>query len=96
MINTKSPGLPSADEIDIAALRAKYRQERDRRMRRDGQEQYVKPVDDFADVYEADPYLPTQPRDPIAEQIDVAVLVVIPPHRRADGKKPRYLRISTN
>jgi cation diffusion facilitator CzcD-associated flavoprotein CzcO len=74
MINTKSPGLPSADEIDIAALRAKYRQERDRRMRRDGQEQYVKPVDDFADVYEADPYLPTQPRDPIAEQIDVAVL----------------------
>ena len=74
MINTKSPGLPAADEIDIAALKAKYRQERDRRMRRDGQDQYVKPVDDFADVYEADPYLPTQPRDPISEEIDVAVL----------------------
>ena len=74
MINTKSPGLPAADEIDIAALKAKYRQERDRRMRRDGQDQYVKPVDDFADVYEADPYLPTRSRDPISEEIDVAVL----------------------
>ncbi len=74
MINTKSPGLPTADEIDIDALKAKYRQERDRRMRRDGQEQYVQPVDDFADAYEADPYTPVTPREPVSEEIDVAVL----------------------
>jgi len=74
MINTKSPGLPSADEIDIPALRERYRQERDKRIRKEGQYQYVKPVDDFADAYEADPYTPVTSRDPLSEDIDVAVL----------------------
>ncbi len=74
MINTKSPGLPALEDADISALKEKYRQERDRRMRKDGQEQYVKPVDEFADTYEADPYTPTTPREPISEEIDVAVL----------------------
>jgi len=74
MINTKSPGLPSPGEIDIPALRARYRQERDRRIRRDGQEQYVKPTNDFTHTYEADPYTPMQERDPLSEEIDVAVL----------------------
>ncbi len=74
MINAKYPGLPEAAEIDIPALKEKYRQERDRRIRKDGQEQYERPVDDFADAYEADPYTPETPRDPISEEIDVAVL----------------------
>ena len=74
MINAKSPGLPSAEEIDIPALKEKYRQERDRRIRKEGQEQYVRPVEDFAGAYEADPYTPVIPRDPVSEEIDIAVL----------------------
>ncbi len=74
MINEKSPGLPSVEEIDIPALKEKYREERDKRIRKEGQEQYVRPVDDFADAYEADPYTPLEPRDPLSEEIDVAVL----------------------
>ena len=54
MINTKSLGLPSGAEIDIEALRQQYRQERDQRMRKDGQAQYRKPVDDLADAYDVD------------------------------------------
>ena len=74
MINTTSPGLPDAKEIDISALKDKYHQERNKRMRRDGGEQYVKPVDDFADAYEADPHTAVTPREAIFEKIDVAVL----------------------
>lgn len=74
MINTTSPGLPSAEGIDIGALKEKYGRERDRRMRKDGGDQYERPVDDFADAYEADPHTPVSARDPISEEIDVAVL----------------------
>ncbi len=74
MINAKYPGLPDADEIDIAALKAKYREERDRRMRRDGQYQYINGTQDTAHTYEADPYTTETPRDPVSEDIDVAVL----------------------
>jgi cyclohexanone monooxygenase len=62
------------DDIDIPALREKYRQERDRRLRRDGQYQYLRTKDEFADSYEADPYTLVAPRAPISEDIDVAVL----------------------
>ena len=51
MINAKSPGLPLSTDVDIPALKKKYQQERDRRMRKEGQTQYVQPVDDFADAY---------------------------------------------
>jgi len=73
-MQSDSTPLPAAGEIDIPALKEKYRQERDRRIRREGQEQYVRPVDDFADAYEADPYTPVQPREALSEEIDVAVL----------------------
>jgi len=74
VINSTSPDLPSIDEIDIPALREKYRLERDRRMRKEGQYQYVRPEDDFADAYYADPYAPVVPRAALREDIDVAVL----------------------
>ncbi len=74
MINTKSRGLPSVEEVDIPALKKKYRQERDRRIRKDGQEQYVQPANDFTHTYEADPYTPISEREPLSEEIDVAVL----------------------
>ena len=62
------------DDIDMATLREKYRQERDRRVRRDGQYQYLRTKDEFADSYEADPYMPVLQRAPIAQDLDVAVL----------------------
>lgn len=65
---------PPAEEIDIPALREKYRHERDKRVRPEGQKQYVQPVDDFAETYEGDPHMPVVPREPISKDIDVAVL----------------------
>jgi cyclohexanone monooxygenase len=65
---------PEKTEIDIPAIREKYRQERDKRINSEGQNQYVRPVGDLADTYEADPNLPIVPREPISEDIDVAIL----------------------
>lgn len=62
------------DDIDVDALREKYRQEREKRLRAEGSKQYIELEHDFAGYYEVDPYTPTTPRDPISEDIDVAVL----------------------
>jgi cation diffusion facilitator CzcD-associated flavoprotein CzcO len=61
-------------EVDIPALREKYRQERDKRLNTKGQKQYVQPKGEFADNYESDPHMPFVPRDPISEDLDVAIL----------------------
>ncbi len=66
--------VPSAEEIDIPALKEKYRRERDKRIRPEGQHQYLEPVGEFADTYESDPYTPFEPREPLEEDINVAVL----------------------
>ncbi len=66
--------LPPVEDIDIPAMREKYRQERDKRVRSEGQSQYERPVDDFADEYEGDPHMPVEPREPFQRDIDVAVL----------------------
>jgi cyclohexanone monooxygenase len=65
---------PAADDIDIPALRAKYAYERDKRLVPEGHSQFVLPEGKFADAYEADPHMPVVPRDPIAEDLDVAIL----------------------
>ncbi|GIX30130.1 MAG: monooxygenase [Porticoccaceae bacterium] len=74
MINQKSPGLPSIDEIDIPALKEKYRQERDKRLRKEGQEQYLRPVGRYSGAYEIDPYTSATPRKPSFDEVDVVVL----------------------
>ena len=66
---TQTPG-----DIDIPALREKYRQERDKRLRADGQKQYFRPTGPVAGSYVADPHTPVQPRAPLTEEIDVIVL----------------------
>ena len=53
---------PSLQEIDLDALRGKYAHERDRRIRKEGGEQYGRSTDD--DTYEADPHMPVIPRAP--------------------------------
>jgi cyclohexanone monooxygenase len=65
---------PTPNDIDIPALREKYRQERDKRLSPEGQRQYVKTEGEFADQYEADPHMPVVPRGPISEDLDVAIL----------------------
>ena len=62
------------DDFDIAALREKYRAGA-RKATAQGRFQAVHRVeDDFAGYYEVDPHTPVTPREPIAEDIDVAVL----------------------
>ncbi|WP_436791993.1 flavin-containing monooxygenase [Yinghuangia sp. YIM S10712] len=61
-------------EVDHAALREKYLAERDKRLRAEGQGQYLVTEDGFEEFYEADPHKPVVPRTAISEDIDVAVL----------------------
>ena len=62
------------DNIEIPALREKYRRERDKRLRADGQKQYFRPTGPVAGSYAADPHKPVQPRAPLTEEIDVIIL----------------------
>jgi cyclohexanone monooxygenase len=62
------------EQIDIPSLREKYRHERDKRIRTDGQKQYFRPTGQVAVNYAADPHKPVLPREPISEEIDVIVL----------------------
>jgi cyclohexanone monooxygenase len=61
-------------EIDHAALRAKYLSERDKRLRPEGQKQYLVTEGEFEEFYVSDPYLPVANRAPIHEDTDVVVL----------------------
>jgi cyclohexanone monooxygenase len=62
-------------EIDHAALRAKYLSERDKRLRPEGQKQYLVTEGEFEEFYVSDPYLPVAARAPIHElATDVVVL----------------------
>lgn len=66
--------VPPADAIDIPQLREKYRIEKERRIRPEGQAQYVGLGGGGTDDYATDPYTPVTPRDPITEVLDVLVL----------------------
>jgi cation diffusion facilitator CzcD-associated flavoprotein CzcO len=65
---------PSVEEIDIPALRERYRYERDKRLRSEGQDQYVRPTGGVVEDYVTDPYRPVEPRDALADDLDVAIL----------------------
>src|SRR3954466_16365133 len=60
--------------FDPDALRDKYREERDKRIRPDGNEQYVEVKAEFSN-YVDDPYVePGFTRDPVFDEVDVAVI----------------------
>ena len=65
---------PSIEAIDVPALRAKYQAEKQRRLRKEGQAQYVRPAGDVVADYAVDPYKPVAPRAPVNEDIDALVL----------------------
>src|SRR5262249_59248636 len=62
------------EDIDIAALREKYRQERDKRLRAEGARQFLHTADGLADFFETDPYSPPVVRDPISRDVEVVVI----------------------
>jgi len=63
-----------AMDFDPDALREKYRVERDKRLREDGNEQYVEVKGDFAH-YIDDPYIETPiEREPLADEIDIVII----------------------
>jgi cation diffusion facilitator CzcD-associated flavoprotein CzcO len=59
--------------FDPDALRAKYREERDKRIRSDGIGQYVELAGTFAHL-ESDPYATRFAREPLSDEIDVALI----------------------
>ncbi|MET0239065.1 MAG: NAD(P)/FAD-dependent oxidoreductase [Sphingobium sp.] len=62
------------DDIDIPALRDRYRHERDKRLRKEGGDQYVQADGSFAEFAEVDPHTPAIERAPVSEEIDVAIV----------------------
>nr|WP_087574619.1 NAD(P)/FAD-dependent oxidoreductase [Sphingomonas sp. CDS-1] len=61
--------------IDTVALRAKYNAERDKRMRKDGEAQYMAPVGDHDRYITLDPFAPeTKERAPLTDEVEVVVL----------------------
>ncbi|MEI6545569.1 MAG: NAD(P)-binding protein, partial [Burkholderiales bacterium] len=68
--------LPEIDELsfDPAALRRKYDLERDRRVRTDGNDQYVEVTGEYAHFLD-DPYVdPMLTREPIVRDVEVLVV----------------------
>ncbi|MEA2146737.1 MAG: cyclohexanone monooxygenase, partial [Solirubrobacteraceae bacterium] len=60
--------------FDPDALRARYRAERDKRLRPDGIQQFVEPTGDFS-AYVDDPYAtPGFTREPLTDEVDVVIV----------------------
>jgi cyclohexanone monooxygenase len=61
-------------DFDPEALRRKYREERDKRIREDGEAQYIEAAEEFAHYADDDPYADPVGREPLTVRIDVAVI----------------------
>ncbi len=59
--------------FDPAELKAKYRAERDKRLRKDGNEQYVEMAGQYAHYLE-DPYVKPLTRDAVSDEVDVLIV----------------------
>ena len=60
--------MSATETAEQAALRAKYREERDKRVRPDGNEQYLEPTGRFAHFLD-DPYVPRVEREPLFDEV---------------------------
>jgi cyclohexanone monooxygenase len=60
--------------FDPDEMRARYRHERDKRVRADGSTQYLESAGDLARFAEVDPYAEPLERDPIDGEIDIAII----------------------
>ncbi len=69
---TDGPTTPAGTTIDKEAIRQKYLEERDKRLRPDGNDQYVRLTGQLAH-YLADPYTPVAERDPKTDHVLISV-----------------------
>ena len=66
---------PPAFDFDPDALRERYRQEREKRLRQDGDDQYIELAGTFARYAEDDPYAdPAFSRAPLCDEVEVAII----------------------
>ena len=61
-------------DFDPDALRERYRQERDKRLRDDGENQYLEAAENFAHYADDDPYTAQTPREAIQRDVNVVVV----------------------
>ncbi len=67
------PEAVTLTELDREALRVKYREERDKRVRPDGVAQYVEPTGRFAHLHE-DPYVERVEREPLTDHVTLLMV----------------------
>ena len=75
-VKNKTFNIPSVEELgfDPVVLRKKYAEEREKRLRKDGNAQYQEVTGDF-DQYNLDPYVSEKiVREPVTEIIDAAII----------------------
>ncbi|HEU5082032.1 MAG TPA: NAD(P)/FAD-dependent oxidoreductase [Acidimicrobiales bacterium] len=72
-MTTTEPRADRDRDLDPEALRERYRAERDKRLRPDGNEQYVEMVGQFAKYLE-DPYVAPVEREPLFDDVTVAII----------------------
>ncbi|MEJ5977939.1 NAD(P)/FAD-dependent oxidoreductase [Novosphingobium sp. PS1R-30] len=65
--------IPPLDHLDTGALREKYRLERDKRLRADGNDQYVEMAGQFA-AFLDDPYTSATKREPLFDDTEVILI----------------------
>ena len=63
----------STTPFDPDALREKYREERDKRLRDAGNEQYIEVIGEF-ERYVHDPYVAPLEREPLTDEVDVLII----------------------
>jgi cation diffusion facilitator CzcD-associated flavoprotein CzcO len=73
MTTTEKPTAARAEPIDKEKLRLKYLAERDKRLRPDGNDQYLQLKDQLAHYLE-DPYTPVTPRAPKTDHVTFAFI----------------------
>ena len=66
--------IPEVTPEQKAALHAKYLAERDRRINKNHNDQYIPTSGKWAEIYEIDPYTPVTPRDPVTGETEVVIL----------------------
>ena len=75
MSNSETQEAALEADFDIEALRARYKAERDKRLRTDADRQYKELSGDYARYAEEDPYVePGFTREPLSDFVEVAVI----------------------
>ena len=73
MTTTGEPAVAQRTAIDKEALKRKYREERDKRLRPDGNAQYLR-LEGQLSHYAEDPYTPFVEREPVHDHVTVAFI----------------------